>query len=542
MKRSSTRSPLPGASATAASGQAPPPDGLDGSRLPLSAAAWLAAVACLGLLQPLLLGFYLDDWSLMGKDAAVFGPFSRGLWDSISAVDPTRPVSVVFRWLSSSVFRDVPAFWHAALAGANAVIVWQLACLARLLAPASARVPLSAALPLAAAWMTLPWTSGIRFWPTMLNVHVYFVIFLGLMLYLLRQWRSGRGPVLAPFAGYLVVCLGYEALYLQLVVPAAIAAAEVRRRTAPFAAIARSLAALAAAQACAIGWNQFARARLASPRQIYPEWLSLFWRNLKVAVPEMAAAFGEARWLAAPAFLILIAGVTAAFWQGLKKRSMARADLAGLLIVLLGLVSGSVLSAAVFSAGGRSFSGFGVETRGLAVVSLWTAAGMVLLLSLGLAHAGGSCRLLLKSGLWLSAVSLLAGQLMQFRDWHQAARLQARILSLAPVGAIANTEPDAKILCVFPSEIRGAPVFSSPWDLNSAMHVTYPALAGRHFIGYSPWGGALRWDGGKLWSEWFPQNAIAARILYLWRPFHGEFRKLERPIAVQPDLQWRYTD
>ncbi len=131
---------------------------------------------------------------------------------------------------------------------------------------------------------------------------------------------------------------------------------------------------------------------------------------------------------------------------------------------------------------------------------------------------------------------------MQLRNWHEAARLQAQLLSLVPAGAVANTEPGAKILCIYPHEIAGAPVFSAPWDLNAAIRVTHPALSGRHFLAYNPWAGPLRWDGKKLWSEYFPQSALSARILYLWRPLHGEFLRLERPIIVQHDFQWKYAD
>lgn len=506
------------------------------------AASWLIAVAALGLLQPFLLGFYLDDWSLMGQDAAVYDPFSRQLWNAIVAHDPTRPVSIVFRWVSGSLFRDVPGLWHAALVTANVSIAFGVAALVRLLLPASAPLAQALALPLTAAWMTLPWTSGIRFWPTTLNLQTYLAVFVWLMVYLLRQWRLGRGPLVVPFLVYLAICLGYEAFYLQFVVLGIVALAQVRCCALQAGPAARSIGALAAAQALALGWNQFARTHYASPRNIASDWLPLMARNLKVAVPEMVGSFGPARWLAAVAFAVLMAGIASALWKAVRRRSLSASDLASTGVILLAFVIGMVASAAVFSVGGRPFSGFGVEARGMSVLSLWSVAAMGLLVGVALVHAAGLPRRVLIAGLWLSAVSLLAGQLMQFRDWHQAARLQARVLSLVPVAAMADTEPDAKILCVFPSEIRGAPVFSSPWDLNSAMHVTYPALAGKHFIGYSPWGGELRWDGAKIWSEWFPENAMPAPVLYLWRPFHGEFRKVERPIAVRYDLQWRYTD
>lgn len=453
------------------------------------AIAWLTAVACLGLLQPLLLGFYLDDWSLMGRDSAVYGPFSRQLWSSVVSLDPTRPVSVVFRWLSSSLLRDVPGLWQAALVVCNGIIVFQLASLLRMLAPAGSAIPPWAALPIAAAWMSLPWASGVRFWPTLLNLHVFFIVFLWLMTNTLRQWRGGHGPVLIPFVAYLAVCLGYEALYLQFAVLAILGAAEIRYRGVSRLAVLPTLAALTAAQACAVAWNHFARANLASPRTIAPDWFALMVRNLKMAVPEMVGSFGPARWLAAPAFAILAAGVAVAFWKAAKRRSLARGDLPCTVVILLAFIVGTVASAAVFSVGGRPFSGYGVEARGLSVLSLWSVPAMGLLVGMALVHAAGLPRMILIIGLWLSAASLLAGQLMRFRDWHEATRLQARVLSRVPVAEILRTEPGASVLCLFPSEVRGAPVFSSPWDLNSAILVTYPALSGRQFIGYSPWGG-----------------------------------------------------
>ncbi len=388
MKRPSAHFSGPAASAAAGSGSTPFPVP-EGYRPSPTRGRLAGGRGTLALLQPLLLGFYLDDWVLMGQIYGAVWTVRAELWSSILRHDPTVRSPVVFRWLTCSLFRDVPAFWHATLVAANAVIVFQLTALARLLMPANTAAPVTLALPVAAAWMTLPWTSGIRFWPTMLNVHVYFIVFLALTSHLVRRWRSGQGPVLAPFAAYLAVCLGYEALYMQFLVPAAIAVVELRRRSVNRRAVTRSLVALVAAQACAVLWNQFARSALASPRQIHPEWLALFWSNLRLTVPEMVGSFGPARWIAVPAFLIVILGVAAAFRQGLKKRSMAWADLVGVLIVLLGLASGSAISAAVFSMGGRSFSWFGVEARGLAVISLWVAAGMAFLVGLARAHAAG---------------------------------------------------------------------------------------------------------------------------------------------------------
>jgi hypothetical protein len=503
---------------------------------------WLTAICALGLLQPVLLGFYLDDWSLIVKDAGRSDPFSMQLWRSAVGLDPTRPVANFLRWFLPSLLRDVRAVWHLALVMANFIISCQLAILARLLLASAASIPMRSLVPLAAAWMTLPWSSGFRYWPIFLHLHLYFIVLLWLAISLLRAWRVGRSPMLVPFLAYLAICLGYEALYMQFLVVGIIGLAEVRYRGVAKRIVARSISALLLAQACALAWNFLARKLFPSGRSIYPDWLPLLLRNLKLAVPEMIGSFGPARWIAAPAFAILIAGVALAIWHRIRSRSIGRAELPSVAIHLLAFAAGAFLSAVVFSFGARSFSGFGVEGRGLSVISLWATAGMVLIVGLALSHAAGFPGHLLKTGLWLSAFSLLAGQLMHLRNWHEAARLQALILSRVPVAEMLAAEPSARIVCVFPGEVGGAPVFSATWDLNSAIHVSYPALSRIEFLRYNPWAGALRWDGKQIWHEYFPEEKQSAEALYLWRPFYGEFRKLERPFIMHSDMQWQYID
>jgi len=103
-------------------------------------------------------------------------------------------------------------------------------------------------------------------------------------------------------------------------------------------------------------------------------------------------------------------------------------------------------------------------------------------------------------------------------------------------------EPGAAVLCIWPIDIQGAPVFSSLWDINSAIQAWYPALADKKFYIYSRWGGALRWDGTKLHYDYAPPVELPVPLLYLWRPLHGEFLKLDQPIEVRPDQSWSYAN
>lgn len=503
--------------------------------------SWLSVISCLAALQPFLLGFYLDDWVLMGHDAVMHSPFSWNLLRTIYYVDPSRPISIAFRWITGSILRDFAPLWHITLVAANGSIVLLTAILVRSLLPREYAVPRLTAVCLAAAWMVLPWTSGIRFWPTILNLHVFLAVFLWLLLHLLRGWRSGRGPWLAPFFAYLAVCLGYEALYGQFIVAAFLGLAEIRSRAVPKRAVLQSIAALVAAQACALAWNLYARSLPGSFRSVDSGWTRLLVQNLKQAVPEMWASFGEVRWLAMVAFLALIAGAATVLYRRFRNEARPPFVLESAALLTLSLISGALVSAVVFSMGGRPFVGFGVEARGLSVLSLWALVAMALLLSAALGSARGFPGRLLVLGVWLSAAALLVGQISHFRDWYLAARVQEQVLARMPLAEIRKAEPGAEILCAFPPDIRNAPVFAADWDLNSAIRVSYPALSGRHFIPFSRWAGAIRWDGRRVYFEANPDVSFPATIVYLWRPFHGEFIKLERPAVVRMDFEWQYV-
>ena len=510
-----------------------------------AAALWLCAVALASSVQPLVLGFYLDDWSLIVKDAGLLEPFSADLWRSIVAQDPTRPVSVVFRWLTGSVFRDVAAFWHVALLAVNALIVWQIGGLLRTLSFGQAAVTRFRALSLAALWAALPWAAPIRFWPTLLNVLCFLALFLWMLKRLLRRWREGSGEILVPFAVYLAVCLGYEAFYLQFIPVVLLGIAEIRCCAVARGAVLRSAAALATAQALAGGWYLLTGKITVAQKPVVQDWAGLLERNLKAGLPEMAASFGPLRWPAVAAFLLL-AVMAAVLWQRTAAAGRTAREKAEYCAWVAGAAAaGALLSVFVFSLGGRPLVGTGVEARGLLFVSFWSALAAAFLLAAALEQAAGQASLwwrrLIAAGTATAAVCLLGGFMLRMRDWHEAALLQRRILLSLPIAEMKNMEPGAAVLCIWPIDIQGAPVFSALWDINSAIQVWYPALADRKFYIYSRWGGVLRWDGRNFHYEYTPAIESPVRLLYLWRPLHGEFLKLDQPIEVRPDQSWSYA-
>jgi hypothetical protein len=85
------------------------------------------------------------------------------------------------------------------------------------------------------------------------------------------------------------------------------------------------------------------------------------------------------------------------------------------------------------------------------------------------------------------------------------------------------------------SYVNGAPVFTAPWDLNSAMPWKYPVLQGRTFVVYNPYAGALEWDGSRL--VYGQAHPIAeTRDVYLWLPAQHGFTRATRPFRIRPDL------
>ena len=198
-------------------------------------------------------------------------------------------------------------------------------------------------------------------------------------------------------------------------------------------------------------------------------------------------------------------------------------------------MAGGLLSIFTFSLGGRGIDATGMSTRTLMLFNFWLviAAG-ICVISL-LERAGRSLRLAILATLASLGITLAAGHLLRLADWAEAWRLQTRILAEAPVDSLRQTPANARILFVNRPSVNGVPIFTAPWDLNSAMPYKYPFLKGRVFLVYRPKEGALTWDGQKLAYQGARPFETCPE-LYVWKPVERSLRKATGPIRVLRNL------
>jgi hypothetical protein len=99
-------------------------------------------------------------------------------------------------------------------------------------------------------------------------------------------------------------------------------------------------------------------------------------------------------------------------------------------------------------------------------------------------------------------------------------------------------DADAAVIMVSPPSVNGAPIFAASWDINSALPLTYASLKNRTITIFSPWGGALAWDGNRLAYPGQPPLATTHHV-YVWIPENSSFRKMERPFQIGQDMNVR---
>ncbi len=128
-----------------------------------------------------------------------------------------------------------------------------------------------------------------------------------------------------------------------------------------------------------------------------------------------------------------------------------------------------------------------------------------------------------------------AGHTVRALEWASAWTQQQEILWNVPVEQWQAIETDAAVVLVNPLNVRGAPIFSAPWDIGHALPLTYPTLKDRAVTIYSPFGGPMIWDGNKLAYGGLPPLATT-RHVYVWIPANRSFRRADRPFQIRENL------
>lgn len=126
---------------------------------------WIALYLLPCAAQPFLLGFYLDDWSVLAPLSNEGPPLSLERLAAAFRADPTRPAEAPVRYLLSSLLGAEPFYWQLALLLLNVALAWSVGRLAGTWAGAAGPEEWRAAFGAAAAWLVLPWSVCARVWP-----------------------------------------------------------------------------------------------------------------------------------------------------------------------------------------------------------------------------------------------------------------------------------------------------------------------------------------------------------------------------------------
>jgi hypothetical protein len=483
--------------------------------------SWLVLVLACVCVQPFTLGFYLDDWPECALAAKAGPPFSKALLHHVYAIDSTRPGLVPIRYLLSSLFRDHAFLWQAGLLIANFAMALVLVWLVRAFLGEDLSSP---GMWIGAVWLLLPWNAAALFWPTYLPDVLALLVFGLLCAYSIRSWRHHRHNALWMGAVYLWICLSYEAFYFQWIALALIGLAMVRFGRARLRDVLFSSTGLLVAQICAAVVHVLIVPAPGMERPIVSDWPRVAAGDLLTIVPTIFRSAWEVRTV-----MSILGRVLIVVWAFEAYRSRKPAMLGCCFLV------GGVLSIVAFALGGRGVAATGVDTRTLLIFNYWFVLGAAILSGSALARSGPRMKAAISLVLAGLGGSLAFAHVLRSRDWAAAWNMETTILAEAPLADLRRTPPGATIVFAGQSYVNGAPVFTAPWDLNSAMPWKYPVLQGRTFVVYNPYAGALEWDGSRL--VYGQAHPIAdTRDVYLWLHAQHGFTRATRPFRIRPDL------
>jgi hypothetical protein len=484
--------------------------------------------------QPFVLGFYADDWPECAAAARAGAPFSKALFRYAYLIDPSRPGLLPLRFLFSSLFADRVFLWHCGLVFANFLVALNAIYLIGLFSGKDSRAK-GAAIWIGLCWMLLPWNAVAQFWPAFLP-NVFTLLAFGLLVaFVMRGWSRHKHNAWPAGLIYFWICISYEAFYFQWITLALLGLALIRIGRARRKEVGYTIAALAIAQLGAVLWRLYSRNLAAAgfagvDRPIVPNWPRVLFGDLLTTIPSMFRSLGEARIPFAVIAFLLVSIWLFNTYQSLRSRALGPA--AGTPITLAACcLAGGVLSIFAFALGGRGIQATGMGTRTLVLFNFWLIIGVGICVVALQERAGRWMRITAFTLLAGLGVTLAIGHVLRRSDWAEAWRLETKVLAEAPVDPLRKTPANARILYINRLRVNGAPIFSTPWDLNTAMPWKYPFLSGRVFVVYEPRKGTLSWDGQNLAYDGDTPLKTTAD-LYVWRPAESSLRQVEAPFRL----------
>jgi hypothetical protein len=496
---------------------------------------WAAIVAACVVWQPLLLGFYYDDWAQLVNGSTQGNPFSLTRFLFMNGIDPPRPGLLPVRFLCSSMFGDHPLLWQGALLLVNCGVVVSIVAVGRALTQCRTAMGRTITAAAGLCWLLLPWNAATRFWPMLLPNTLMIAVEGFLCVFLIRGWTKNQSRAITAGGLYLWMCLSYEAFYLQWIPLVLIGIALWMAKRIRLRPVTVSAISLVAAQAVAGLWNVYTKLEgFGTVKHVFPNWSQVVRENLLNLVPAILRSVSEIS-----AEMALCGVIVISLWLVVYVRSLSDASdrPAGNTSALLAGISllGGLLSVIVFSLGGRVVTATGVETRSLMIFNFWVLIGAAILTIFAIERLRRAPKLVFAFALAGFGLCLAVGQVLRASDWVTAWNLQKKLLAEAPISDLKHTEPDGRIVILNPRDVNGAPIFAAPWDINHAVPWAYPFLGSRRFIVYNPWEGRMNWDGKQL--SYAGQPALeTTTTLYLWRPSDISFWRPAGPFVINQNL------
>lgn len=496
---------------------------------------WAALVAACVAWQPLVLGFYLDDWDLWVNGSTKGSPFSWTRLVFMNFTNPVRPGCLPGRFLGSSLFGAHPLLWQGALLLVNCLVAISIVAAAR--AVIQVRTPAGRTITAAAGlcWLLLPWNAAARFWSALLPNTLMIAMLGFLCVMLIRAWQKNQSRPVAAGALYLWICLSYEAFYLQWITLILIGIVLWNAKRVALRPVLVSGVALIAAQGLAGLWFLYTKyAGYWTAMGVLPDWVQIVRRNLLNVAPATLQSVSEISAEFVFCGLIVIALWLVAYVRSLRRTSDRPAGNTSVLLAGISVLGG-LMSVVVYSLAGRIVHATGVDTRSMGVFNFWLLVAGAVLTAFTVERLSGAPRLVFALALAGFGLCLAVGQVLRAGDWVAAWELQKKILAEAPVSDLKRTEQDSRIILVNALEVNGAPVFAASWDINNAIPWAYPFLRSRRIIVYNPWEGSMKWDGRELSYAGQPPLETSA-ALYLWRPSDMSFWRPAGPFVINRNL------
>lgn len=414
--------------------------------------------------HPFFLGFYHDDWAVLGTLSG-FDEFRNLLADH-----PSRPLGIALYSLARYLI-PFDAFYYqlllALLVLLTAVSIYLLVRdIARKLCEDDRQALTSGAIS-AIFWMVMPWTLANTVWPItftgMLNIVLFTVFFRMIVNENLVSRKIVWGAV-AFTLGSLISETFWFAYIPAVLMNFLISNSHKHHKQYKEALI--LFTAFSTLQILLGVFNRlFVYFGLGINRSININFMQLSWSSLK----GILGILGQST--ISPSIFIFMAILWLLIIGFFSFKSRIRFTYCGLFCCV---VLGVVISIGIFSLAGYGITSIGLFARTTSAISIWIAIGAGLGVILAF-ESGAKYTKPIAVAMFLSFVFLATSSVLNVMKWIEAWHFEIKILQAFPVDVISkDSTGNSLILIDAKKPIDSSEGFESYWDITGALAKTYP--------------------------------------------------------------------